>query len=529
MPAWPKSIISLGATLLTARTAMRLRRRDRGNAAQRRAFGNILGHLAQTAFWREAGVQRGMSYEAFRTRVALRRYETFAPEIDRMQQGEADVLWPGACSFFVSSSGTSVGTAKTLPVTAAMFGHFRAGCRDALLYYMARTGRTGVLHGRHLFLTGSTALRPLGIEPTPTRFVGDWPAIAALNLPTWADARVFEPGAEIASMTDWQAKIEATANRILERDIALIAGMPLWVLAFTELIQAKLREAGQRGNDLKSLWPNLECFVHGGMPLGPYEAELRDVLGPSVNFHEVYAAAEGFLGAQDGAASAGLRVMSDLGLFFEFLPFADFDESRLDQIGSKAVPLSEVATGVNYVVVLTSPAGLARYVIGDIVRFTSTEPPRFTYVGRTALQLNAFGEHVLEKEITDALLAICQRHRWTIVNFHVAPLFAASLTGQQRGRHEWWIELRPGTVETPTGPPMAVELDLELQRLNPEYAARRRNGRIDAPVVRLVMPGVFRHWLRFHGKWGGQNKIARGRSDRVIADELAHMTRFAED
>lgn len=529
MPAWPKSIISLGATLLTAQTAMRLRRRDRGRSPQRQAFAHTVAQLARTRFWRDAGVENGMPYEAFRAQVAPRRYESFVSAIDRMQQGEPDVLWPGACQFFVSSSGTTAGTAKTLPVTTPMFAHCRRGCRDALLYYMARVGHVGVLGGRHLFLTGSTALRPIGNEPNPTRFAGDWPAIAALNLPAWAHARVFEPGNEIADLTDWQAKIEAIANRVPQRDLTLIAGMPLWVQAFIELLRAKRAEAGRPIDSAQALWPNLECFVHGGMPIGPYEAELRGLLGPTVNFHEVYIAAEGFIGAQDTSARGELRIMADLGLFFEFVPFAEFDESRLDQMGARAVPLAEVAAGVDYVILLTSPAGLARYVMGDVVRFTSTEPPRFTYVGRAMLQLDAFGERVLEREITDSLLGICQRHRWTIVNFHVAPLFATNLTGQARGRHEWWVELRPGTVETPTGPQMAAELDVELQRLNPEYAARRRQGRIDAPVVRLVMPGVFRHWLRFHGRWGGQNKIARCRSDRVIADELAHMTRFAED
>jgi hypothetical protein len=170
-----------------------------------------------------------------------------------------------------------------------------------------------------------------------------------------------------------------------------------------------------------------------------------------------------------------------------------------------------------------------RYVIGDVVRFISTEPPRLIYVGRTKLQLSAFGEHVIEKEVTDALLAVCSRHQWTIVNFHVAPIFANTLTGQTRGRHEWWIELRPGTVATPIGPQIAAEIDAELQKLNDDYAAKRRGGGLDAPVVRLVMPGVFKHWLEFQGKWGGQHKMPRCRSDRVIADGLAQVTNFAVD
>jgi hypothetical protein len=208
---------------------------------------------------------------------------------------------------------------------------------------------------------------------------------------------------------------------------------------------------------------------------------------------------------------------------------ADFDESKLDQLGRKVVPLVGVKTGVDYVLLLTTPAGLVRYVIGDVVRFTSTEPPRLVYVGRTKLQLSAFGEHVIEKEVTESLTLVCRRKGWTIVNFHVAPIFVNSLTGQNRGRHEWWVELKPGTTSTPTGPQMALELDAELQRLNDDYEAKRKGGGLEAPVVRLVMPGVFEHWLRYQGKWGGQHKMPRCRSDRVIADELAQITSFAKD
>ena len=150
-------------------------------------------------------------------------------------------------------------------------------------------------------------------------------------------------------------------------------------------------------------------------------------------------------------------------------------------------------------------------------------------MGRTKLQLSAFGEHVIEKEITDALLAVCRRNGWTITNFHVAPLFVSSSTGKTRGRHEWWVELKAGTILTPTGPVMAVELDTELKRLNEDYEAKRNGGALDAPFVRLVMPGVFEQWMRYHGKWGGQNKMPRCRSDRIIADELGGALQFAKD
>jgi hypothetical protein len=280
---------------------------------------------------------------------------------------------------------------------------------------------------------------------------------------------------------------------------------------------------------VQALWPNLECLIHGGVPITPFTNELRTALGPKVNFHEVYPASEGFIAAQDADSESGLRLMTNAGLFVEFLPMAEFDEARLSALGPRAIPLEDVKTGVDYALVLTTPAGLARYVIGDIVRFIATSPPRLIYVGRTQLQLSAFGEHVIEKEVTDSLQAVCLGHGWQIVNFHVAPMFANSLTGEKRGRHEWWVELKPGMTKTPTGPLIAEGVDRELQVRNDDYEAKRKGGGLEKPVVRLVMPGIFEQWLRQHGKWGGQNKTPRCRSDRKIADELAALTQFTTE
>jgi hypothetical protein len=218
--------------------------------------------------------------------------------------------------------------------------------------------------------------------------------------------------------------------------------------------------------------------------------------------------------------------MTAAGLFFEFLPMTVFDEGNATNLGPSAVPLEGVRAGVNYALLLTTPAGLCRYVIGDVVRFKSTDVPRLIYVGRTGLQLTAFGEHVIEQEVTDALLAVCQRHGWTIVNFHVAPVFANTLTGQMRGCHEWWIELKVPTTETPTANLMCPELDAEIRRRNHDYEAKRAGRSLEPPTVRLVMPGVFEQWMKQQGRWDGQSKMPRCRSDRLVADQLAELSRF---
>lgn len=529
MTAWPKSFYAFGANLLTAGAEWRLRQKRSALGAQKRTFEVLTGRLATTSFWRDAGVVADMSYDSFQARVAPRGYAQLEPAIERMRRGEANVLWPGRCAFFAVSSGTTGGPAKYLPVTEEMLGHFRRASLDSLLYYTVRMKHAAVFRGRHLYLAGSTALTPLADAQPHEAYAGDLSGITTLNLPAWFEEHLYEPGAAIARLADSPEKLAALVERTRSLDITLLAGLPHWVL----LVAAALRENSVQGKDritdLQGLWPNFECFVHGGAPIGPYQEELRAALGPTVTFHEVYPASEGFIAAQDVEAGFGLRLMADVGIFYEFIPMADFDESRLEQLGRKVVPLVGVKTGVDYALLLTTPAGLARYVIGDVVRFTSLEPPRLIYVGRTQLKLGAFGENVIEKELTDTLVGVCRRNGWTIVNFHVAPIVANSLTGQNRGRHEWWVELRPGTITTPTGPALAVELDLALQKLNDGYAARRKAGSLEAPAVRLVMPGVFEHWLRFQHKWGGHHKMPRCRSDRLIADELAQITSFARD
>ncbi len=526
MPALTKKLFYLGADLLTAHTTRKLRRAGKSVPAQHRVQRTLLDRLATTQYGRTAGIEKGMKYAAFRDRVPPQAYEQFSPFIERMKRGEANVLWPGQCAFYAVSSGTTSGPTKYLPITEEMLKHFRRAGRDSLMFYTARIGHAGVARGRHLFLGGSTKMVAIPDSAPFAAYAGDLSGITALNLPSWAEKHLYEPGLAIAQMENWPAKIDAIVERTWDRDITLLAGIPSWILILAEQLRTRVDTGKNHLPQLQALWPNLECLVHGGVPIAPFVEELHAALGPNVNFHEVYPASEGFIAAQDADSMRGLRLMADVGLFFEFIPMTDFDESRLAHLGTKAVPLEGVKTGVDYALVLTTPAGLSRYVIGDIVRFLSVEPPRLIYVGRTKLQLSAFGEHVIEKELTDALLSVCQRHGWQIVNFHVAPMFVSSNTGQRRGRHEWWVELKSGTIQTPTGPLMAADLDVELQQLNDDYAAKRKAGGLDLPVVRLVMPGVFEHWMRQKGKWGGQSKMPRCRSDREIADELLGLTRF---
>jgi GH3 auxin-responsive promoter len=258
------------------------------------------------------------------------------------------------------------------------------------------------------------------------------------------------------------------------------------------------------------------------VPIGPFADELHATFGAGVTFHEVYPASEGFIAVQDDEPAAGLRLLTDRGLYFEFLPLAHYDETSLDLCGDHIVPLAGAQPGVDYVILLTTPAGLVRYIIGDIVRFTSLKPPRLVYAGRTKLQLSAFGEHVIERELTEAFATVCRQHGVSAGNFHVAPLFPDPAQGRPVGRHEWWIELRGDGAPGPA--PFAADLDRELATRNDDYAAKRAGHGLAPPTVRFLRAGVFETWLKSSGKWGGQSKTPRCRSDRHVAEQLATIT-----
>jgi hypothetical protein len=524
--ALPRSILAAGASFLSARAATKLVAQQDAGPPQRQVFKDLIPRLAEGFVWAQAGIEAGMAYEAFRARVPLQTAADLGGHIDSMRLGAEDVLWPGGCPAFAVTAGTT-GPAQALPLTKAMQAHFRRGAVDAMLWYSARARNTRLYRGRHLLLGGSTAMLPA--EGGAGLAEGNLAAVAALELPGWFEKHLYEPGAAVADLPDGPERMAAVAERTLPLDLTLVSGLPNWLLEQARALLDHAAQAGHPAGTLQELWPRLECLVHRGLPLSPFYDELRDLAGPTVAFHEVYSAAEGFIAAQDADAAAGLRLMADAGIFFEFLPMAEYDRSRLHLLGPKALPVSGVKAGVDYALVLTTPAGLARYVNGDVVRFTTTAPARLQYVGRTEQRLNAFGENVIEKELTDCLVSLCRRNNWTIVNFHVAPFFTASTTGNAPGRHEWWVELHAGTAITPTGPIMAGVLDMELMRNNPLYNSRRTTGSMDAPYVRLVMPGVFRQWMTHHGKWGGENKMPRCQGDRAIADELGGALQFAKD
>lgn len=516
----PRFLVKLLASYRMRHLQKRLRAADAGPAHQRRAFGTLMAAHAHTEFGRLHGLGPQTTYAGYRTQVPLRPPAEFSGWVERMAAGAADVLWPGRCRFFVYTAGTVDGTPKPLPATPAMLAHYRAALGDALLLHAAQTGQPELFLGRHLHVGASTAL-----NESDGAYAGYLDAMVPLALSEWAEKNLYAPSPAIARLSSGEEKMHAIAEHCVHADVRLLAGTPSTLVALADTVRAHTSTDKRRVQHLRAVWPNLACCLHTGAILGIFADELRAVLGPNVALHELYAGAEGVYAAQDGEPGAGLRLLTDHGLFFEFLPLRDLAEGGLAALGSRCVSLEDVQADIDYALIVTTPAGLCRCLVGDSVRFVSTKPPRLVFTGRTQLLLNAFGERVTEREITAALLAVCARNDWTAVNFHVAPYFTRMVPRPQ-GSHEWWIELRPGTVRTPTGPLLAAELDAELSRQHTDYTARRANGALEPPIVRLVMPGTFNEWARLHGAREGTGKFARCRDDRLVADQLAGIARF---
>ncbi len=517
----PRILINFLAGYRVNRLRQRFKAEGTGVASQQACYRRLMGQMARTEFGRTHGLEAAMPYDEFRRAVPPRLHDYFLPFIDRMALGEKDVLWPGQCQFFAATAGTTTGTPRRLPVTAEMLAHYRAGVRDTLLAYAGRVKHPGVFFGRHLHLGGSTQLRPVGAG-----YEGNLDALGFLSLSRWAEANLYAPPASIARLPEGPDKTAAIANAMVGRDVTLLAGAPSAMRLFADTIRARASKGKIRMTNLRAVWPNLECFLHTGAPLGLFAEELHAALGDAVNYHELYAAAEGCFATQDADPAAGLRLLTGAGIFYEFIPIWDYSDSSLSQLGSKCVPLEKVQTGMDYVLVVTTPAGLCRYVVGDIVRFVSTEPPRLQFRGRVQLQLASFGENIGERELTETLLEVCGQNGWSAVNFHVAPV-ARNPVPPHRTGHEWWIELRSGTVKTPTGPLLAETLDAALIRRNSDYAARRNQRGFSPPLVYLVMPGIFDEWAKEYSPLGGASRMPRCRSDRLIADQLMGLARFA--
>lgn len=486
---------------------------------QRQQLEKITRLGSRTRYAAKAGVDRlgdvikvTDNPDVFRNAAPVATYPLIREHVLRMVNGEKDILWPGICRRFAQSSGTSDGKSKYIPVTdhSLRVNHY-VGAKDAVAHYLSQYPDSRMFAGKGFILGGSFANEltlPQGVR------VGDLSAnlIDAIN-PVVNLFRV--PGKKVALMEDWSEKLPALVEASINQNITNISGVPSW---FMTVLKRVIEAAGAR--NIHEVWPNLEVFFHGGIAMDPYRhayAELTDPDHP-MRYRETYNASEGFFAVQDTIQPGPMRLLLDVGVFYEFIPLNDLGED--DNPWPKTQTAWQVETGKTYALVLTAMNGLWRYPIGDTVRVDSTDPLRITIVGRTKHYINAFGEEVMVHNTDRALVEACRLTGARVENYTVAPVFAE---GKQHGRHQWLIEWSktPENIEE-----FAEILDRALQNENSDYQAKRAGSIfLDRLSVTTAQPGLFDRWLALTGKLGGQRKVPRLANDRSRMDELLAMNR----
>jgi hypothetical protein len=452
-----------------------------------------------TEFGLAHGFARIRSVADYQTRVPLRDYLAFKPLWDAALAGAPDVTWPGRTPMWVKTSGTTAGD-KAIPVTREAYRSHRRGGWDALLLAAERVGGGRLLGGPMLMLGGSTDLQPLAHGAC----IGDLSGVMMQKLPLVIRRR-YSPGPAVASVGDWQTRMSLMVPLVERQDLRLLSGMPSWTLIMLERVARRRGSAG-----LRDLWPHLDVFIHGGVSLAPYRRVLEERLERALEYVEVYPASEGFVAVQT-ERSGGLTLMLDYGIFYEFVPLEDLDAPR-----PRRHTIADVGLDRPYAVVLTTPAGLWSYLLGDTVRFTARDPLRLVITGRIRHFVNAFGENVIVEEVEHALLEACRVTGAEVSEFTVAPRFPAP--DEARGSHEWLVEFRTAPADRRR---FVEVLDLTLQRLNTDYRTKRAgNLGMVAPRLRELPAGAFHRWMAAAGKLGDQHKVPRVTNTRVLADAL---------
>jgi hypothetical protein len=466
----------------------------------------LIEKAKSTEFGKKYAFEEISNYEQFKKLVPLNTYETLKTDIDRVIAGEQFILWSTETKWFAKSSGTTSARSKFIPVTKESLEdcHYKGG-KDLLALYYENFPNRKLYNGKHLIVGGSAQINPIGIDS----YLGDLSAIIVKNLPWWAEIRR-TPSKDIALMSDWESKILKMAEETINQDVYILAGVPSW----TYVLLSKVLEITGK-NNIKEVWPNLELFLHGGVNFTPYKALFDKIIPPEgMNYIETYNASEGFFGIQDQANSDELLLMLDYGIFYEFIPMDRFDGLNSTDV----VSLEGVELDKNYAIVISSNAGLWRYIIGDTVKFTSLLPFRFKITGRTKSFINVFGEELIVENAEQAITNACLQQHVSIKDFTVAPLF---LEQGKKGKHEWFIEF----IDEPADlAKFSVILDDELRNLNSDYDAKRsKDLMLDLISVQALKTGTFDAWLKSIGKLGGQHKVPRLSNDRSIVEQILNF------
>ena len=471
-------------------------------ATQKKVFETLLKKAVGTEWGKQYNYSTIRSREEFAKKVPIQDYESFWPWIDRLRHNEQNIIWPSTIKWFSKSSGTTSSKSKYIPVSKEnLKGCHLMGGRDIMTEYIRRYPDTKAFEGRNLIMGGSTEIN----KDSAGSFSGDVSAVMLSNTP-WIVNMLRAPSKEVALMANWDEKIDKMADECLNQNITGLAGVPTWTIV---LIRYLFEMTGK--DDLRDIWPGLEYYVHGGVSFTPYRDQFKTLIPhDDMRYIESYNASEGFFAYQDEPDADGMLLMTDHGVYYEFIP--------MDAWGDEfptSVPLEEVETGVNYALIISTNAGLWRYAVGDTIQFTETNPYRLIVSGRTKHFINAFGEEVMVDNTDKALAEACRKHDAMVSDYTAAPVY---LQGDSKGGHEWLIEFErsPSNLDGFT-----KDLDGELQRINSDYEAKRfKDMALTLPRVHAVEKGTFHEWLRSKGKIGGQHKVPRLSNNRNYVDEI---------
>ena len=472
-------------------------------ASQREVLQELVTAAQYTEFGKKYHFSSLFTIKDFKKNVPIQEYEDVKPYIEKMMQGEENILWNTPINWFAKSSGTTSAKSKFIPISEESLtdNHFK-GSKDVLTTYYENFPSSDLLTGKGLVIGGSHQLCKLN-DDIDIQY-GDLSAILMQNSPFWGQW-LRTPELSIALLDEWENKIEKLATITAEENVTSIAGVPTWTLL---LLKRILEIKGKQ--TIKEVWPNLELYINGGVSFVPYREQFEKIIGGKINYLEIYNASEGFFAGQQNPDDDGMLLFTEHGIFYEFMPVEEYGKPKPQTIG-----LKNVVTGKNYALVISTTGGLWRYMIGDTIQFTSINPYKIKVSGRLKHYMNAFGEEVIVDNSDKAIAIAAEKTNAVVTDYTAAPVYFST---HNNGAHEWLIEFdkEPKDLHQFT-----VELDTALKNSNSDYEAKRHKDiALRLPIVHALRKGIFTQWLRNKGKLGGQHKIPRLSNERIMLEEI---------
>ena len=468
-------------------------------ATQEAVFKKLIKEAQSTQFGKDHYFEQIQSHADFVQNVPIRDYEGLKSYVDRVVNGEENVLWKGKPIYFAKTSGTTSG-AKYIPLTKeSMPTHIQAS-RNAILHYIHETGNADFVDGKMIFLQGS----PILTEKNGIK-LGRLSGIAAHFVPGYLQKNRM-PSWETNCIEDWETKVNAIVEETIKEDMRVISGIPSWVQMYFEKLQQKAQKP------VGELFQNFNLFIYGGVNFEPYRAKFENLIGRRVDSIELFPASEGFFAYQDSQKEKGMLLLLNSGIFYEFIKSEEFFTEN-----PKRYTIGEVELGVNYVLIISTNAGLWGYNIGDTVQFTSLKPYRVIVSGRIKHYISAFGEHVIGKEVESALQEAIQGTNIRINEFTVAPQITPK---EGLPYHEWFIEFENEPEDEVA---FAEAIDQAMRKQNIYYDDLIVGNVLRKVVITKVAKNGFQDYMKSIGKLGGQNKIPRLSNDRKIAEVLSNV------